>query len=112
MTEYDDFFDATRPDGSIFAETGALDPVTNPAKIIARESQERQLVTLSNGVHEGYLPTTVSIYGPPGTDKTITARRVRQAFAARIEIVSVEYANCYRYSDSHFCWVRLELSIK
>lgn len=93
MSKYDDLFDETRPDGRIFADKSALDPLADPDEIIARDDQERRLATLLNGVHEGYLPTTVSIYGPPGTGKTMTTRLLCQAFAARNEHVAVEYVN-------------------
>jgi orc1/cdc6 family replication initiation protein len=93
MTDYDDLFDETAPDDSVFADKSALDPLAEPEEILAREEQERQLATLLNGVHEGYLPTTVSIYGPPGTGKTLTTRRVCEAFAARTDGVAVEYVN-------------------
>jgi len=48
---------------------------------------------LLQGVHEGYLPTTVSIYGPPGTGNTLTTRRVCTEFAARTDALTVEYVN-------------------
>jgi cell division control protein 6 len=59
-----------------------LDPLADPAEIVARDAKERELATLLNGVHEGYLPTTVSVHGPPGTGKTLTTRRVCREFAA------------------------------
>ncbi|UTF54790.1 Cdc6/Cdc18 family protein [Natronosalvus rutilus] len=93
MSKYDDLFDDTAPTESVFADKGALDPLADPAEIVAREAQERELATILNGVHEGYLPPTVSIYGPPGTGKTLTARRVTQEFAARHDQVAVEYVN-------------------
>ena len=93
MSKYDDLFDDTAPDDSVFADKGALDPLAEPDEIVARESQERELATLLNGVHEGYLPTTVSIYGPPGTGKTLTTRRVCTEFAARTDAAAVEYVN-------------------
>lgn len=93
MTDYDDLFDDTAPTDSVFADKGALDPLAEPAEIIAREDQEQHLARILNGIHEGYLPTTVSIYGPPGTGKTITTRRVCEAFAARTDDVAVEYVN-------------------
>lgn len=45
--------------------------------------QERELATILNGIHKGYLPTTVSIHGPSGTGKTLTTRRICQEFASR-----------------------------
>jgi cell division control protein 6 len=76
MSKYDDLFENTAPNDSVFTDKGALDPFAEPDEIVAREDRERELATLLNGVHEGYLPTTVSIYGPPGTGKTLTTRRV------------------------------------
>ncbi len=35
--------------------------------IVTRDTQERQLAILLNDVHESYLPTTMSVYGPPST---------------------------------------------
>ena len=93
MTKYDDLFDATAPDDSLFVDKGALDPLADPDEIHARESQERALATILNSVQEGYLPPTVSIYGPPGTGKTLTTRRVCREFAARHDQVAVEYVN-------------------
>ncbi|NHN46489.1 AAA family ATPase [Halostella sp. JP-L12] len=93
MSKYDDRFDDTAPDDSVFADKGALDPLTDPDEIVARDAQERALATLLNGVHEGYLPTTVLIYGPPGTGKTLTTRRVCREFAARTDALAVEYVN-------------------
>ena len=74
MSTYDDRFVDTAPDDSVFADEGALDPLTEPDAIVARDVQEREIATLLNGVHEGSLPTTVSIYGPPVTGKTLTVR--------------------------------------
>lgn len=93
MTRYGDLFDATAPDESVFADKGALDPLTSDVEIVGREEQERQLATLLNGVHEGYLPPTISVYGPPGTGKTVTTRRLCTAFADRTECVGAEYVN-------------------
>jgi orc1/cdc6 family replication initiation protein len=93
MSKYDDLFDDTAPDDSVFADKGALDPLAEPDEIVAREDRERELATVLNGVHEGYLPTTVSIYGPPGTGKTLTTRRVCTEFAARTDRLAVEYIN-------------------
>lgn len=93
MSKYDDLFDETAPEDSVFADKGALDPLAEPDEIIARDEQERELATILNGVHEGYLPTTVSIYGPPGTGKTITTRRFCREFATRMDSVGAEYVN-------------------
>ena len=93
MSRYDDLFEETAPDDSVFANKRALDPLTEPAEIVARTDQERQLATILNGVQDGYLPPTVSIYGPPGTGKTLTTRRLCRAFAARHDQVAVEYVN-------------------
>ena len=93
MSKYDDLFAETAPDDSVFADKGALDPLREPADIVARDTQERALATILNGVHDGYLPPTVSVYGPPGTGKTLTTRRVSREFAARHDQVAVEYVN-------------------
>ncbi|MCU4926466.1 AAA family ATPase [Halobacteria archaeon AArc-dxtr1] len=93
MDRYDELFDETAPEGGIFREKGALDPLAAPTEVIAREAQERELATVLNGVEEGYLPPTVSVYGPPGTGKTLTTRRLCEAFAARHDAVAVEYVN-------------------
>jgi archaeal cell division control protein 6 len=93
MSKYDDLFDETAPTDSVFTNKGALDPLSEPDEIIARDEQERELATILNGVHEGYLPTTVAIHGPPGTGKTLTTRRICREFAARTEELAVEYVN-------------------
>lgn len=93
MSKYDNLFDETAPDDSVFADKGALDPLAEPDEIIARDEQERELATILNGVNEGYLPPTVSIHGPPGTGKTLTTRRTCEEFAARCEKFAVEYVN-------------------
>lgn len=46
---------------------------------------------------EGYLPTTVSVYGPPGSGKTITTRRLCREFGARYTDFDVEYINLKEY---------------
>ena len=93
MDKYDDLFERTASDGNVFADRSVLDPLADPDTVVGREEQENALATLLNGANEGYLPTTVSIYGPPGTGKTLTTRRVCTEFAARTEIVAVEYVN-------------------
>ncbi|ELY55812.1 Cdc6/Cdc18 family protein [Natronococcus jeotgali] len=93
MTDYDDLFTETAPDDSLFTAKGVLDPLADPEEVRARESQERELATHLNGIHDEYLPPTVSIHGPPGTGKTITTRRVCREFAARTESIAVEYVN-------------------
>ena len=97
MSKYDDLFDDTAPTDSVFVDKGVLDPLAEPAKIHAREAQERELATILNGVHEGDLPPTVSIYGLPGTGKTLTTRGVYREFAARHNAVAVEYVNLKEY---------------
>jgi orc1/cdc6 family replication initiation protein len=91
--KYDDLFAETAPDDSVFADKAALDPLAAPDEIVARDDQERKLAGVLNGVQSGYLPTTVSIYGPPGAGKTLTTRRVCREFAARHHDVAVEYVN-------------------
>ena len=93
MSKYDDLFDETAPANSVFIDKGVLDPLAEPEEIVARDEQECELATILNGIHEGYLPPTVSIYGPPGVGKTITTRRIGREFAARQETVAVEYVN-------------------
>ena len=44
-------------------------------------------------MQEGYLPPTVSVYGPQEAGKTLTTRRVCREFAARTESVAAEYVN-------------------
>jgi orc1/cdc6 family replication initiation protein len=93
MTDYDDLFAATAPDDNIFTDKSALDPLAEPERIVARESQQEELARLLQGVHEGYLPTTISVYGPPGTGKTLTTRRLCREFAARTDAFAFEYVN-------------------
>ncbi|WP_255196519.1 Cdc6/Cdc18 family protein [Halorarius litoreus] len=93
MSKYDDLFDETRAATSVFADKRALDPLAAAQEIVARDAQERRLATILNGVHDGYLPTTVAVHGPPGTGKTLTTRRVCEEFAARCDDLAVEYVN-------------------
>ncbi|WP_265112541.1 Cdc6/Cdc18 family protein [Halosolutus halophilus] len=93
MSKYDELFAATAPDDSVFVDKRVLDPLADPDEIHAREEQEHELATMLNGVHEDYLPPTVSIYGPPGTGKTLTTRRVCGEFVARHDELAVEYVN-------------------
>lgn len=93
MTNYDDLFDETAPDDSVFVNKAALDPLREPDEIMAREDKEKELATILNGVHDGYLPTTMSIHGPPGTGKTLITRRLCREFAARHDQVAVQYVN-------------------
>jgi archaeal cell division control protein 6 len=65
MSTYDDRFAETAPDDSLFIDKGTLDPLADPEEIVARDVQERELATILNGVYDGYLPPTASIYGPP-----------------------------------------------
>jgi len=93
MTKYDDLFDETTPTNNVFRDKRALDPLTEPTEILARDTQERTLARILHGVHDNYLPPTVSIYGPPGTGKTITTRRICREFADRTPELAVEYVN-------------------
>ncbi|WP_265110627.1 hypothetical protein [Halosolutus halophilus] len=77
-----DRFAAAAPDDSVFVDEKALDPLADSAEIHARDAQERDLVTILNGVHDGSLPPTVSVSGPSGAGKTLTTRRGCRAFAA------------------------------
>ncbi|MFC6905870.1 Cdc6/Cdc18 family protein [Halalkalicoccus tibetensis] len=93
MSKYDDLFTAAANEDSVFIDKGALDPLTEPDEIIARDPKEAELASILNGVNEGYLPPTVSIHGPPGTGKTLTTRRVCREFASRHSDCAVEYVN-------------------
>jgi len=93
MTDYDDLFETTAPDDSVFADKSALNPLAEPDTIRGRDDQQRQLATILNGIHEGYLPPTVMIHGPPGTGKTTTTRRICREFAATTDALAVEYVN-------------------
>jgi len=75
MTDYDALFEAPAPTDSVFVDKAALDPLAPPAEIVARDAQKRRLATLLNGIHDGSLPPTVSLDGPPGTDTTATTGR-------------------------------------
>jgi Cdc6-like AAA superfamily ATPase len=90
VTDYDDLFAETAPANSVFADKRALDPLVTPAEIRGRDTQQRELARVLGGVHEGYLPPTVAIHGPPGTGKTVTTRRVYQVFLTRTDGVAVE----------------------
>lgn len=85
MNRYDDLFDGTIHTDSVFANKDALNPLADPDEIIARDEQEHRLLTILNGLHEGYLPPTVSIHGPPATGKTMTTRRIAQEFTDRTD---------------------------
>lgn len=50
-------------------DKGALDPLAEPVEIHARDDEERELATVLNAVHDGYLLSTASIYGPLNTGK-------------------------------------------
>lgn len=78
---YSKLFSQTAPDGQIFADKAALDPLAEPETLVAREEQQTRLAEFLNGVHQAYLPTTISVYGPPGTGKTLTTWRVCREFA-------------------------------
>jgi hypothetical protein len=54
MSKYDDLFDATALDDSVFADKSALDPLAAPDDIVARDDQERRFATILQGVHQGY----------------------------------------------------------
>ncbi len=75
----------------MFSDKRALDPLAESKEIVARDVQERELASILTGIHEGYLPTTVSIYGPPETGKTVTTRRICREFATRHDVVAVKY---------------------
>lgn len=93
MSRYDDLFADLVENDSVFADKSELDPLAEPEEIIPRTEQERALATILTGVTEGYLPTTVSVYGPPGRGKTITTRRLWREFAERTTEFGVEYVN-------------------
>ncbi|MFP9191228.1 hypothetical protein ACLI4Q_06135 [Natrialbaceae archaeon A-CW1-1] len=40
MSKYDDLFEATAPDDSVFADKSALDPLQAPAEIVARDAHK------------------------------------------------------------------------
>lgn len=93
MTDYDDLFDDVAAADSVFADKGALDPLADPDEVIARDTEERALASILAGVHDGYLPTTMAVYGPPGMGKTLTTRRVCAEFAACTPDFDSEYVN-------------------
>ena len=71
MSTYDDLFDVTAPDRNVFTEKAALDSLAPPAEIDTWRTGT-ELATILNDVHEGYLPTTLSIDGSPSSAKTLT----------------------------------------
>jgi hypothetical protein len=64
VTRYDDLFDETAPNESVFGDKRALVPLTESEKAFAHDEQKRTLSRLLNGIYEGYLPTTLSVYRP------------------------------------------------
>ncbi len=64
------------------------EPVEVPIVACVVEHQA-QLARLLNGAREGYLPTTVSIYGPPWTGKRYTTPDLREFTASHEDISSV-----------------------
>ncbi|ELY55470.1 cell division control protein 6 [Natronococcus amylolyticus DSM 10524] len=53
MNKYDDLFDETAPDESLFTDKGALDPLTDAREIVARDDQERELQVVEDDVRWG-----------------------------------------------------------
>ena len=91
MSKYDDCFAETTLGDSLFINKSALDPLAEAREIVARDSQERELATILNGLHSGYLPLTVSVYGPTETGKMLTARgSVRSSPRATVDGSSLE----------------------
>ena len=48
MTDYDELFDQTAPEESVFADKSAFDPLAEPEEIVAREDQQTRLARLLN----------------------------------------------------------------
>jgi carbohydrate-binding DOMON domain-containing protein len=55
MSKYDDRFDETRTTTSVFADKRALDPLSTPETIVARDAEESTLARVLNGVHDGIV---------------------------------------------------------
>jgi cell division control protein 6 len=76
MSRYEDIFEETASKNSVFRDKSALDPLAEPPELIPRPEQEQRIATLLQVVQDNYIPTSVSVYGPPRTGKTVLTRRL------------------------------------
>ncbi len=77
----------------VFKNKKILNPLKTPKEIVGRKKQKNKLINILKGINEDYIPPTVSIFGPPGTGKTVTTRKICSSFAQKNKDLEITYVN-------------------
>lgn len=93
LDKYEKMFDELEEKESVFLDKSELDPLKEADEIIEREDKEKKIAQFLNGINQGYLPNTLSIYGSPGTGKTAVTKRVCSEFSGRRNDFESVYVN-------------------
>ena len=60
----------------LFKNKGALNLDRLTVEVVGRKDEAERLSNILKGTEQGYLPKVISVFGPPGSGKTLVTRRV------------------------------------
>jgi archaeal cell division control protein 6 len=98
-------FDQILSAGSIFRDVSVLSPHYVPKVLPFRENQIHEIMSVLSPALKGQKPRNLIIYGPSGTGKTCTVKRVMEEFVetakTRETKATMHYINCRIYGSRY-----------
>ncbi|KON26946.1 hypothetical protein AC481_06190 [miscellaneous Crenarchaeota group archaeon SMTZ-80] len=70
---------------NLFKDKGALSLDRLSVEIIGRTEEAKRLDKILEGTSQGYLPKVISVFGPPGSGKTLVTRKLCKDYEIRSE---------------------------
>ncbi|MCW3976026.1 MAG: hypothetical protein O2U61_07210 [Candidatus Bathyarchaeota archaeon] len=70
---------------SLFKDKGALSLDRLSVEIIGRTEEAKRLDKILEGTSQGFLPKVISVFGPPGSGKTLVTRKLCKDYEIKSE---------------------------
>ena len=89
-------FDAVAEEKGVFRNEDVLSPDFLPQELPGRERQEEEIARLLKASAIGKAPSNIFVFGPTGTGKTSTCKKVARQLQEYSEKAVVLYVNCWQ----------------